>query len=177
MSSKTPIMIAISGKSGCGNSTVSRIVAEELNLKLVNYTFHDMAKQMNITFEKLCELAEEDSKYDLKLDETQLRMASEAERCVLGSRLAVWLLKESAPKIYLAATPKVRSARISAREGGDLGETLEKTTAKNKRDKQRYLNLYHIDIDKYDFVDLVIDANELDQFQIAHRIIDFCGRY
>ena len=38
------LIIAISGKSGCGNSSVSRIVAERLGLKLINYTFHDIAE-------------------------------------------------------------------------------------------------------------------------------------
>jgi cytidylate kinase len=40
---KDGIKIAISGKSGCGNSTVSRIVANRLGLRLVNYTVRALA--------------------------------------------------------------------------------------------------------------------------------------
>jgi cytidylate kinase len=33
------LRIAISGKSGCGNTTVSRMVAEKLGLRFINFTF------------------------------------------------------------------------------------------------------------------------------------------
>ena len=58
--SRTKI-VAISGKSGCGNSTVSRIVAQRLGRKLVNYTFHTMADDMGLAFETLLEMAGADS--------------------------------------------------------------------------------------------------------------------
>ncbi|HEY9053576.1 MAG TPA: hypothetical protein VIO60_02025, partial [Rectinemataceae bacterium] len=32
-------IIAISGKSGCGNTTVSRLVAKRLERRFINYTF------------------------------------------------------------------------------------------------------------------------------------------
>jgi len=43
------IRIAISGKSGCGNSTVSRIVATRLGLRVVNYTFKDLARDRGMS--------------------------------------------------------------------------------------------------------------------------------
>ena len=52
------VRIAVSGKSGCGNTTVSRLLAERLGVRLINYTFHDMAKERGIPFEQLCLLAE-----------------------------------------------------------------------------------------------------------------------
>ena len=176
MSSSQLLKVAISGKSGCGNSTVSRIVADRLDLKVINYTFKDMAKEMNVTFDQLCQLAEKESKYDLKLDKKQLEMVSQSSRCILGSRLAVWLLKEAYPKVYLFASPNVRAGRISCREGEDFQESLLKMTDRDKRDRQRYLKLYRIDIDEYDFVDLVIDTDHLDQNDIADRIIEFCQK-
>jgi len=70
-------IIAISGKSGCGNSTVSRLVSERLGRRLVNYTFHTMAEELGIPFVKLLEMASADANYDRTLDERQVAMAHE----------------------------------------------------------------------------------------------------
>ena len=87
------LRIAISGKSGCGNSTVSRLVAESLKLRLINYTFRNIAEEQGISFEEVCRRAQKDYNYDRELDKKQVEMAMEGS-CVLGSRLAVWMLKE-----------------------------------------------------------------------------------
>ena len=86
--------IAISGKSGCGNSTVSRIVADRLGLRLVNYTFRALAAERGISFDEVRRQAEEDSSLDVYLDKRQVELAREGD-CVLGSRLAVWLLDDA----------------------------------------------------------------------------------
>ncbi len=164
------IRIAISGKSGCGNSSVSRIVAERLGIKLINYTFHDMAREMNIPFEELCRLAEKDPRYDLELDRKLVELAMEGS-CVLGSRLAVWLLKEANLKVYLTASLEERARRIASREGLSFEESFKATRERDKRDRLRYLKLYKIDVDKFDFVDLVIDTEKGDQYYVADRII------
>ena len=46
------LVITISGKSGCGNSTVSRIVSERLGLRLINFTLRDVARERGIPFEQ-----------------------------------------------------------------------------------------------------------------------------
>ena len=98
--------IAISGKSGCGNTTVTRLVGRKLGLRVVNYTFHNIAEEMGITFEEVCELAEKDPKYDRQLDDMQITLAKEAG-IVLGSRLAIWLIEDSNLKVYLSASLKI----------------------------------------------------------------------
>ena len=94
------LKIAISGKSGCGNTTVSKLLAMKLGLKHINYTFRNMAEQKGIPFNEFCRLVEIDFQYDLELDKKQVELASEPG-CVLGSRLAIWLLKDADLKIYL----------------------------------------------------------------------------
>jgi len=82
------IRIAISGKSGCGNTTVSSLVAQELGLTLINYTFRNMAQERGMEFKEFCGLAERDLSIDRMLDEKQVELASGGS-CVLGSRLAI----------------------------------------------------------------------------------------
>lgn len=167
---KEGIKIAISGKSGCGNTTVSTLVAEKLKLKLVNYTFHTLADEMGIPFKELCLLAEDDPQYDYLVDETQVKIGREGN-CVLGSRLAIWLLKEADLKVFLTASEEVRAARIQKREGGTLEKVMRETEWRDARDHKRYLKLYDIDNNDYDFADLIIDTENYTPEEEANLII------
>ncbi len=165
------VTIAISGRSGCGNSTVSRMVADRLGLRLVNYTFHSIAEERGMDFDELCRMAESDPGWDRYLDRRQVEMARQGS-CVLGSRLAVWLLKDEADlTVYLTAPLAVRAERIWRREGGSYAAVLERTRLRDERDRHRYLKLYNIDNNHHDFVDLLIDTESLLPEQIAERIV------
>ena len=163
------VRIAISGKSGCGNSTVSRMLAERLGVRLINYTFRTMAADHGMTMDQLAAAAEVDDTWDRTLDRTQTEMAAEGS-CVLGSRLAVWLLESADLRVYLAARPEVRAERIHAREGGAPAAVLRATNARDARDRKRYRRLYAIDIDRHEFVDLHIDTERLHPDQIVAMI-------
>ncbi|MBN1411147.1 MAG: cytidylate kinase family protein [Spirochaetales bacterium] len=164
------MVIAISGKSGCGNSTVSRLVAARLNIKIINYTFHDMAREMNLDFKEFCLLSEKDPKYDRYLDKKQVELASDGD-CVLGSRLAIWLLKNADLKVYLKGRLEVRAKRIARRESSGFNIALMETYERDKRDRERFIRLYDIDIDKYEFADLIVDTEKGGVKYVADEII------
>ncbi|SIQ70642.1 cytidylate kinase [Alkalispirochaeta americana] len=166
-----PLRIAISGKSGCGNTTVSRLLAETLQVELVNYTFHTMAEEEGVSFEEMCRRAESDESWDRLLDQRQVERA-QAQSCVLASRLAIWLLQEADLKVYLWASPEVRSARIHQREGGDLEAVQAATRERDRRDHARYVRLYNIDIDSWDFADLVVDTEQYKPEEILPLIME-----
>jgi cytidylate kinase len=156
-------IIAISGKSGCGNTTVSSLLAERLNVPVLNYTFRAMAVDRGIGFEEMLKLANEDPSYsfDRELDAKQVELARAAARekdCVIGSRLAMWLLPEAALHIYLAGSLEVRAARIHSREGDSLAEKLAFTRDRDASDHKRYLTIYGIDNDDLSAADLVINT-------------------
>ncbi len=162
--------IAISGKSGCGNTTVSRTVAAALGLKFINYTFRSMAQEKGIEFEELCHLAENDSSFDFFLDKRQKELASEGN-CVVGSRLAIWIIDDADIKIFLDAPTEVRAGRIHLREGGRYEDVLQKTIARDKRDTQRYRNLYDIDNNNFSHADLIIDTNNHTADEVSAIIV------
>jgi len=172
--SHTVSIIAISGKSGCGNSTVSKKVKERLGRELINYTFHTMADEMGIPFVQLLEMASSDPSYDRLLDERQVKMAHQAD-CVIGSRLAIWLVRDAELKVYLHASSDVRSKRIQQREGGAYDEVLAFTKRRDQVDRERYLSIYGIDNDRFDFADLVINTERLDADRIADTIVAAIG--
>ncbi len=164
------LRIAISGKSGCGNTTVSRLLAERLGIRLINYTFHTMAEEQGVSFDQMCRMAESDDYWDRYLDRKQVERAMEGN-CVLGSRLAIWVLHAADIKVYLTASPEVRARRIQTREGGSLEAVRAATDQRDQRDRARYLRLYEIDIDAYQFADLIIDTERYQPEEIVDRIV------
>ncbi len=158
--------LAISGQSGCGNSTVSRIIADRLELRHINYTFRNIAKEDGLSFQEVCERAELSDDDDFRVDRTQVDMAGRGSS-VLGSRLAVWMLKDADLKIYLTASLEVRAQRIQQREGGSLRQKTAETQARDERDHGRYKKLYDIDNTDYSSADLVINTNRLNVAQVA----------
>jgi CMP/dCMP kinase len=173
---KKDIKIAISGRSGCGNTTVSKMVAEKLNLRFINFTFRTLAEERNVKLKDLLELALKDDSLDREVDTRQVKLAGEGGGCVLGSRLAIWMLKEADLKIYLDANPQTRAARIVNREGGNLEEVAEFTANRDKQDHDRYLRLYGIDTNDYKFVDLIIDTGKYNPEEITNMIVELAKK-
>jgi len=169
---KKDIIIAISGMSGCGNTTVSKIVADRLGLKFINFTFRTLAQEKGIELKKILELAAKDDSWDKEVDSRQVKLARESGGCVVGSRLAIWMLEEADLKVYLRAKPETRAARIVKREGGDIKEISAFTAERDKHDNQRYIRIYNIDNYKYEFANLVIDTDHITPDEITDKIIE-----
>lgn len=164
--------IAISGKSGCGNTTVSTLVAKRLGYPLINFTFRNLASERGMEFWDFCRLAEKDDSIDRELDERQVAMALEQTDCVLGSRLAIWMLKEADLKVYLTASSEERASRILKREGGTFEQRLEETVTRDANDTARYKRIYGIDNTDPSVADLVIETDELLSEEVADLILE-----
>jgi cytidylate kinase len=163
--------IAISGKSGCGNTTVSTLVAERLGYPLINFTFRNLARERGVDFWDFCRMAQEDDSIDRELDARQVAMALEQPNCVLGSRLAIWMLKEADLKVYLTASTEERASRILRREGGTFEQRLRETEKRDENDTGRYLRIYGIDNTDPSVADLVIETDELASDEVASLIL------
>lgn len=164
--------IAISGLSGCGNTTVSGLVAGKLGFEVINYTFRNMAEERGISFSEMCALARGDDGYDLELDAKQVSLAMARDNCVLASRLAIWMLKEADFKFYINVSAQERSRRIHKREGGSLEDRIAETKARDSSDTERYKRIYGIDNTKPEEVaDYVISDDGMSAEQIADFIV------
>ena len=165
------LRIAVSGKSGCGNTTVSSLLARSLGIKLVNYTFRQLAEERGLTREQVIENAKGDDSYDRYIDTHQVELA-EKESCVLGSRLAIWMLEKADIKVYLKAGDRARAERIFKREGGDLQRIADFTAMRDGEDTRRYKKIYGIDNDAYEAVaDIVVDTERKTPEEIADDIL------
>ena len=133
--------IAISSKSGCGNTTVTRLLSERLGIKMINFTFRQMSEERGMDFWQFCALAGKDDSIDKELDRRQVEMAMKEDNCVLGSRLAIWMLEKADFKVYLRATKETRTERILKREGGTFEERFRETEERDRNDSARYLRI------------------------------------
>lgn len=165
------LRIAISGKSGCGNTTVSSLLASKLNIPCVNYTFKNLGEELGLSVKEIMEKARTDFSFDRTVDSRQIELANKSS-CVLASRLAVWLLKNADLKVYLYASTDVRAGRVHKREGGDFEAIRAFTETRDGEDTKRYKELYSIDNDDFSFVDLVVDAENSTPEEIVEAILD-----
>lgn len=165
-----PVRIAISGASGCGNTTVSTLLAHTLHIPCINYTFRNLAQEIGVPMQEIIEKAKTDPQYDRIIDSRQVEKAMQ-QPCVLGSRLAIWLLKEANLKVYLYASAETRAARIFERESGSLEHIKQFTEMRDAEDTRRYKDLYGIDNKDYTFADLCIDTEQYTPALIVEKII------
>ena len=165
------VKIALSGKSGCGNTTVGRLLADALGLQFVNFTFRSLAQEKDLDLKEIIALAAHDDSWDREVDKRQVELARRAGGCVLSSRLAIWMLPEADLKVYLAATPETRANRIHSREGGSHKRIAEFTAGRDKQDHERYQRIYNINNDDYSFVDLIINTDDKAPVEIMELII------
>ncbi|MDR1787840.1 MAG: cytidylate kinase family protein [Treponema sp.] len=164
--------MAISGKSGCGNTTVSRLLAETLGLRFINFTFRNLASEKDISLKEVLALAASDDYWDKEVDSRQVALAREKGGCVLGSRLAIWMLPEADLKVYLEASDETRARRILHREGGSLDEIAAFTSHRDRQDHERYLRIYHIDNDDLSQAGLIINVDTARPREIVAVIIE-----
>ena len=98
-------------------------------------------------------------------------MAMAEENCVLGSRLAIWMLDAADLKVYLTADAGTRARRIFNREGGSYEERLEQTVRRDERDSARYRRIYGIDNNDTSRADLVIATDDKTPEEIVSIIM------
>lgn len=163
--------IAISSQSGCGNTTVSTLLADALAVPIINYTFRNLAKERGIAFDDLRRQAEQDDEIDRYVDKHQVELAMETEQSILASRLAVWMLKDADYRVYLRASSAIRGGRVYKREGGLLADRIRETEERDEKDSKRYAYLYAIDNKDTSMCNLVIDTEDQSPEEIVALIL------
>lgn len=166
------LKIAISSHSGCGNTTATNNVGATLELDVVNYTFRDLAADLDLPFESIQQKASKSPIYDF-LTDLNLMRASLRPRVVVGSRLAGWLV-DADLRVWLHAPLEARAKRIFQREPdkhAGYESVLYRTLQRDEQNRKRYLEIYGIDInDRSDF-DITINTEKLTAEQVSSLIV------
>ncbi|MCA2959797.1 MAG: cytidylate kinase family protein [Silvanigrellales bacterium] len=164
--------IAISGHSGCGNTTATTNVGKILGLDIMNYTFRDLAKDLGIAFDDVQKESPTNFLYDY-LTDLQLIRAALNQKVVVGTRLASWLM-EADMRVWLNASLEARAARINKRESekqSTYEQVLYKTLKRDESNRKRYLQLYGLDINDHSDFDLTINTEKLTAEQVSGLIV------
>lgn len=172
--------IALSGFTGCGNTTVTELLSKKLGYSYYNYTLTDLSKEMHVTLLELHELAKHSTEYDLLLDKKQIQFLLDNENAIDGTRLAVFI-PTIAPKLgmkmpeinyyfWLTARQNVRAERVAKRKNVSYDEALKEVQYRDSENKRRYYDLYGIDFKQPDYC-VVIDTEKFDAEGVAEQII------
>jgi len=151
--------------------TLLTLLSKKLGYPMVNFTFRQMAEERGIEFWQFCAMAEKDDNIDRELDRRMVEMALQTKNSILGSRLAIWNMKEADLKVYLTASDEERARRITNREGGSFEERLKQTQNRDAKDSARYKRIYGIDNNDTSVADLVIDTEGKTPEEIVNIII------
>ena len=166
--------ITISGLPGSGTTTVAKIVAERLNLKLISAgeIFRQIAAKKGMTLEEFSKYAEENPEIDMLIDKTQRELAEKEKDVVVEGRLSGWMIKDADLKVWLFADAEIRYQRIAKREGKDLSVVKRETKEREEIEKRRYQKFYNINLDDWSIYDLIINSGKFSAEKIAEIIIE-----
>lgn len=172
--------ITISGKAGSGKSTVSKLLAEKLNLK--HYSTGDFMRQMaaerGLSLLEFSRRAENDPEIDEEIDRRTEELGKKEDNFIFDSRLAFHFIPDSV-KIFLDVDIKEAARRIFndrrkvEKENLGLDET-EKNIMKRERSERKRYRLYY-GVNPYDLshYDLIVDTTSIPAGEVAERIARF----
>jgi len=165
------MIITIGGFAGSGKSTVADIVAKKLGWRRVSTgdVFRKLAKEKEMLLENINEYAESHSEIDKELDKKILKTAEEG-KAIIDGRLIGLLTKKngiSCITVWLDAPLEVRAKRIVKRENKDYQTVIKEIQRRETSDRQRFWDLYTIDINDLSGYSLVIDTTYKTPEEIA----------
>jgi cytidylate kinase len=157
--------VIISGTAGSGKSTVARAIAKRFGLKHFSggEASRQVAKKLGFKISGKAYLSFHDyiknhPEIDEMIDKLVLSKVKRGS-CVVDSRLAAYLFKGKAYRIYLKVPDVVAAKRNALREGISGSEALKAVTERNKADAERYKELYSVDVNELGVYDLVLDTS------------------
>lgn len=170
------MLITISGLPGSGTTTVSRLVADALELTRVpgGEVFRQLAAEAGLSLAEFGVLAQSQPDIDRELDD-RLEAHAREGGCVIESRLAGWIATRAgltAVRVWVDCDEDVRAARVAERDASSTEQARADSAARSDLERARYRAVYGIDLDDRSVYDLVLDSTASPPEQLAGRIVD-----
>ena len=172
-------IITISGELGSGKSTVARLLAQKLGYQYYSTgsAMRQIADQRGITILELNKLCETDKTIDAQIDAIFAKLVENKKNYVVDSRLAYHFIPDSF-KVKLVVDVAIAGVRIlhdtvrtSEAHYVSAEEVIENLKKRRASETERFLDLYHIDINKNDEFDLVLDTAKKTPEELTDIII------
>lgn len=169
------VVIAISGKPGCGSSTAGALLARKLGLRFYSIgkyhkSFGSSSKETERTFEAWS--VKGDLKgFEHEKDELSRRLATEGN-VVIEGKLSIRMNPEADLKVWLTASDKIRAERYAKRDSISVKEAAKLLHKKEKKERETWMGVYHFDyFEQEQLADLVIDTGTKTPEQIVDVIV------
>jgi predicted cytidylate kinase len=170
--------ITISGKAGSGKSTISKLLAQKLNLK--HYSIGDlmraMALEKGISIIEMGKLAEKDRSIDLELDNKLKELGKNEDNFVVDGRLAAFFIPHADVRVFLEADDNIRAERIHKdkrqhEQSKDVKEMIDNINKREESEKKRYKEYYNVDYADKKLYNFVVNTNNKLPPEIVDTII------
>ena len=161
------MIIAISGLTGSGKTTIGDMVAKKLRIKHVSMTHKKFipAGRELLKFSKNAT-----PQFERSFDQEIIREAR-MEDSVVTTWLGPWLIKDAVVKVWLHASLDTRIKRKIKELGKPLRHARQYVIEKDDTNRRRYKKIYGIDLDNRRVFDIDINADKVSISQAADLII------
>jgi cytidylate kinase len=162
------MIIAISGLTGSGKSTIGDKIAKKLRIKHVSMTHK---KFVNAGTDLLKFTKDAKPSFEKSFDQEIIKEAREGD-CVVTTWLGPWLIKDATVKVWLHASLDTRiNRKIKELGGKPLKHVRKYVMDKDDLNRKRYKKIYNIDLDNRRIFDVDINTDRLSISQSADLII------
>lgn len=157
------VLVAVSGKHGAGKSTIAKAIADYFGLEYVSAgsIFRNMAKEKDMSIVEFTEYTEDHPEIDKQID-NRMKQEAKAGNRVLDSQLAYHFAKPYDPiNLLVIAKEKDITKRVSKRENIPLEEARREINIRERNEKNRFKELYGIDLWNPIAFDLMINTSKI----------------
>ena len=173
-------MICITGNIAVGKTEVAKIVANKLGFELykASTSFRELARQKNMSLVEFSHYVDKNPDIDKQVEFNTQAKVKDSNKIVIDARLGFYIAPK-AFKVYMTSVLDVASRRLfeasKTRGKEEKYESIEE--AREESEKERYLELYDVDIHDLSNYDYVIDTSDLTPEEAANRIIEEYGKW
>ena len=169
--------ITITGDIGSGKSTVASIIADKLNMTIVEtgelYRKYSNEKGTDV----LGQNKSDDWSIDRKIDTEIQRLGKEMDNTIFVSRLA-WHFVPDAINVYLTVNPVLAAKRVLANKSrisekhSDYKETIKYNAERKTLELNRYKKMYNLDDPSgYTNADIIVAIGKNNVDDVSNCII------
>ena len=174
-------MICITGNIAVGKSEVAKRIANKLGFELykASNAFREIARNMDMNLLEFCEYVNKNPDIDKKIEQNTKDFADTHSRVIIDARLGFYVAP-NAFKVYMTSDIDVAAERllIAAKSRGkeeeysSIEEAKHAIVAREKSERDRYKELYNVDIENLNQYDFVIDTTHLSATEVTDKIVE-----
>ena len=174
------VRITVSGLPGSGTSTLVRGICQAKGWSALNGgdVFREEAANRGLSVADFSQLCKSDPAVDRELDHRLVEAMQDADGPeIVESRLAGWWAYRNeidCLRIWIEVDLNERLDRVAMREGDDVNRR-EESLVREEADRQRYTELYDIDILSMEPYDLVIDGTKPSATDVLQVVLAAMG--